>query len=62
MMSMYGGCLLYVGTNFGRKFKSRALFSFSSLQVRFMILLVIFFVGAVLLMLFKYKGDKSQSL
>ena len=52
MMPMCGGCLLYVGTTFGPKFKSCIFFSSSSFPVRFMIpSLIIFFVGVVLFML-----------
>ena len=52
MMSMYGGFLLYVGTNFEPKFKSCVLFWFSSFPVRFMTSsLIIFFAGVVLFML-----------
>ena len=44
MMSMYGRCLLYVGTNFGPKFKSCILFPSNSVPVRFMTpSLIIFF-------------------
>ena len=63
IMSMYGGWLLYVGTNFGPKFKSCILFSSSSFPVRFTTLsLIIFFVGVVLFTLLKVAFFKLLNL